>query len=177
MIAGSVLLRLSATPGPDSSWLRTLLRLGCSFLITPHTFSLHTSGVLESMGRDERAAAAGRVLSEWLADHGQAVVPEPLVRQVRRTGAAVCALPLIQARFWGRGAGADSHHCSCLAVPQLVSTGRSALSSSRMKGHGEQLVVSSLNTPAAFSVFDWSPPVCALRANSVHPTEPTWVAH
>lgn len=41
-----------------------------------------------------------------------------------------------------------------LAVPQLVSTGRSALSSRSMKGHGEQLAVSSsLDTRLLPSVF------------------------
>lgn len=106
VIAGSVLLRLSATPGPGSSWLRTLLRLGCSFLITPHTLSLHTSGVLESLGRDERAAAAGRVVSEWLSDQGQAVVPDSLVNQVRvKGGRGFCAVLLVEAGwFCGRGA-------------------------------------------------------------------------
>lgn len=77
------MLRLSAMPAPNSSWLRTYLRLAFSYLITPHTFNLHTSGVLETLGRDERAAAAGRVVSAWLADQGQAVVPDSLVRQVR----------------------------------------------------------------------------------------------
>lgn len=81
-MAGSVLIKLSAAPSPGSSRLGTLLRLAFSYLVTPHTLSLHTSGVLESMGRDQRAAAAGRVVSEWLHRQGQAVVPDALVRQV-----------------------------------------------------------------------------------------------
>jgi hypothetical protein len=83
IIAGSVLLRLSATPSPNSSWLPTCARLAASFLVTPHTLSLHTSGVLKTLGRDERAAAAGRVVAEWLAEQGEAAVPNSLVRQVR----------------------------------------------------------------------------------------------
>jgi hypothetical protein len=71
-------------PAPGSSRLGTYLRLAFSYLITPHTLSLHTSGVLETLGRDQRAVAAGRVVSEWLADQGQAVVPDSLVNQVRR---------------------------------------------------------------------------------------------
>lgn len=83
IIAGSVQLKLSASPSPGSSRLGTYLRLACSFLVTPHPVSLHTSGVLESLGRDQRAAAAGQVVSEWLLNQGQAAVPDSLVRQVR----------------------------------------------------------------------------------------------
>lgn len=83
IIAGSVLLRLSATPSPGCSRIGTYLQLACSYLVTPHTLSLHTSGVLENLGRDDRAAAAGQIVCEWLEDQGQAVVPEALVKQVR----------------------------------------------------------------------------------------------
>lgn len=92
IIAGSVLLKLSALPAPGSSRLGTYLRLGFSYLITPHTLALHTSGVLEALGGDQRAVAAGRVVSEWLADQGQAVVPDSLVRQVGRGSADVFIL-------------------------------------------------------------------------------------
>lgn len=81
-MAGSVLLQLTATPGPGSSCLGTYARLVTSLLVTPYTISLHTSGVLETLSKEERAAAAGRVVSAWLADQGQAVVPDSLVAQV-----------------------------------------------------------------------------------------------
>jgi len=90
LIDCSVHLKLSASPTPGSSRLGTYLRLACSFLVTPHPISLHTSGVLESLGRDKRAAAAGQVVSEWLLNQGQAAVPDSLVRQV--SDGACCIL-------------------------------------------------------------------------------------
>jgi hypothetical protein len=73
---------MAAAPPPGYSRLRTYACLGLSYLVTPHTLALHTSGVLEDMSRDERAAAAGRVVVEWLGQQGQAAVPDSLVDQV-----------------------------------------------------------------------------------------------
>jgi hypothetical protein len=63
-----------------------VLRLAYSYLITPHTLELHTSGVLASMSRDKRDDAAGHIVTEWLrgaAGRGEHPLPEALVGQVR----------------------------------------------------------------------------------------------
>lgn len=88
IIAGSMLLRLAAGPPPGYSRPGAALRLAYSYMITPHTLELHTSGVLAGSSRDERDDAAGRLVTAWLrgaAGQGEAPLPEALVAQVRRS--------------------------------------------------------------------------------------------
>jgi hypothetical protein len=79
-------VRLAAGPPPGYSRPGAALRLAYSYLITPHTLELHTSGVLASMSRDERDDAAGHIIMEWrggAVGRGEHPLPEALVGQVR----------------------------------------------------------------------------------------------
>lgn len=89
IIAGSMLLRLAAGPPPGYSRPGAALRLAYSYMITPHTLELHTSGVLAGSSRDERDDAAGRLVTAWLrgaAGQGEAPLPEALVAQLVSSG-------------------------------------------------------------------------------------------
>eukprot|EP00879_Flechtneria_rotunda_P021224 GHRR01022357.1.p1 GENE.GHRR01022357.1~~GHRR01022357.1.p1 ORF type:complete len:1088 (+),score=434.44 GHRR01022357.1:237-3500(+) len=113
IVAGSLLLSLSAGPPTGYSLPGAIFRLGYSYLITPYTLEMHTSGVLGTMSRDERETAAGELVAEWLAgsDQGKHALPKSLVEQ-------------------------------------LVSTGRSHVSGSRMRGHVRRIKA---------VVLDWLP--------------------
>lgn len=88
IIAGSIHARLAAGPPPGYSKPGALLRLAYSYLITPYTLELHTSGVLACISRDERDDARGELVKRWLVEHGAGgqTLPEPLVGQVRAGG-------------------------------------------------------------------------------------------
>jgi hypothetical protein len=86
LVAGSVLAVLGAGPPPGYSRLRGALRLAGCYLLSPHPLEMHTSGILAATSTDEREAAAGRIIADWLGDAadagGSASVPEALVDQV-----------------------------------------------------------------------------------------------
>lgn len=87
LISGSLLLHLTARPPSGYSRPCATVRLAYSYLITPHTLEMHTSGVLSSISRDERDDAAGEVIAEWLTSaeqQGKHVLPANLVNQVGR---------------------------------------------------------------------------------------------
>lgn len=86
LISGSVLVRLAAAPPPGCRVLPGVARLAYSYLVTPHTLELHTSGVLGAVSRDQMEDAHARIVGGWLAGQGQGrhALPEPLVTQVRQ---------------------------------------------------------------------------------------------
>eukprot|EP00775_Hariotina_reticulata_P004373 gene4373-4626_t len=85
-IAGSVLLRLAAGPPPGYSRLAAWIRMCYSYVITPHTLELHTSGVLRSMSRDDMDGCHAALVQQWLAGQAQHALPPSLVGQLLSSG-------------------------------------------------------------------------------------------
>ena len=81
-IAGSVLLRLAALPPSGYSRLSAWVRMCYSYVITPHTLELHTSGVLSCLSRDEFDGCHAALVQEWLVGQTQHALPPSLVGQV-----------------------------------------------------------------------------------------------